>query len=144
VRRALRKRIQGMASAEAGARRGQSLIELAFAMPLMLLILLGTIDLGRMFFDYIQLRSAVIDGAMYASRNPNDTSGAIAEAQMTGVPAGTVFSVTVSGNCGSTTSEGKVTVAATSTFRPVTTGFLSQFGLDVWTLRASSTMRCMT
>jgi len=127
-----------------GRERGQSLIELALAVPLLMLILLGTIDLGRMYFDYIQIRSAVIDGALYAARNPGNDAGAIDEASSTGVPAGTSFSVTRSGSCTTSGGSGTVTVSATSTFRPLITSFFAQFGLDSWTLRASSTQRCLT
>lgn len=124
--------------------RGQSLVELAFAVPLLMLTLLGTLDLGRMYFDYIQLRSAVIDGALYAARNPGNDAGAIDEARSTGVPASTSFSVSRSGSCTTSGGSGTVTVSATSTFRPITTSFFAQFGLDTWTLRASSTQRCLT
>ncbi len=127
-----------------GHKPGQSLVELAFAVPILMLVLLGTIDLGRMYFDYIQLRSAVIDGALYAARNPGNDAGAIDEARSTGVPAGTSFSVSRSGSCSTSGGSGTVTVSATSTFRPVTTSFFAQFGLDSWTLRASSTQRCLT
>ncbi|GIW04751.1 MAG: hypothetical protein KatS3mg059_1371 [Thermomicrobiales bacterium] len=129
---------------EGGGQHGQSLVELAFAVPLLMLILLGTIDLGRMYFDYIQLRSAVIDGALYAARNPGNDAGAIDEARSTGVPAGTSFSVSRSGSCTTSGDSGTVTVSATSTFRPLITSFFAQFGLDTWTLRASSTQRCLT
>jgi Flp pilus assembly protein TadG len=125
-------------------RSGQSLVELAFATPVLVLLLLGTIDLGRLYFDYIQLRSAVIDGALYAARHPADTAGAIAEAQASGVPTGSVFSVTVNPGCLSAGGSGNATVSAVSTFRPLTTTFFSRIGLDSWTLRASSTMRCLT
>jgi Flp pilus assembly protein TadG len=119
-------------------------VELAFAVPLLMLVLLGTIDLGRMYFDYIQLRSAVIDGALYAARNPGNDGGAISEASSTGVPPGTSFTVSRSGSCTTSGGSGTVTVSATSTFRPLITSFFAQFGLDSWTLRASSTQRCLT
>lgn len=127
-----------------GAESGVSLVELALAMPILLLIMLGTIDLGRLYFDYIELRSAVVDGAVYAARNPTDTAGAIAETIGTGVPPDTSVSVAITGDCSTMGGGGKATVTATSTFVPVTAGFLSRFGLSSVTLRANSTMRCMT
>src|SRR5262249_28164011 len=48
--------------------RGQGLVEFAVAMPLLLLILLGTIDMGRVFFDYIEMRQAAVEGATYGAR----------------------------------------------------------------------------
>jgi len=53
------------------------LTELAVVMPMLLLILLGTIDLGQMFFGYIEMRNAVREGTAYAARNPADTAGAV-------------------------------------------------------------------
>ena len=51
-------------------RRGQSLVELALLMPLLALIMLGTIDLGRAFFAYQRLTNAVKEGALYGIRYP--------------------------------------------------------------------------
>jgi Flp pilus assembly protein TadG len=124
--------------------RGQSIVEFALALPFMLLIMVGTIDLGRMFFDYIDMRSAVVDGAQYASRNPTDTSGISARTFEAGIPAGTTVSTSMSGACTTTGGTGDITVSASYTFQPLTTGFLSKFGLGPVNLAASSTMRCMT
>lgn len=57
-----------------GARRGQSLTELALILPLLTLIMLGTIDLGRAFYDHIELTNAVKEGALYGIRNPSAES----------------------------------------------------------------------
>ena len=38
-----------------GRRRGQSMVELALMMPLLALIMVGTLDMGRMFFYYTRL-----------------------------------------------------------------------------------------
>ncbi|NLG72674.1 MAG: pilus assembly protein [Chloroflexi bacterium] len=59
-----------------GAGRGQSLIEFAFGMVVLLILLAGIVDLGRMLFTYIALRDAVQEGALYGSTNPTST-GAI-------------------------------------------------------------------
>jgi len=37
---------------------GQAFVEFALGMPLMLLIMLGTLDIGQVFIDYVQLRNA--------------------------------------------------------------------------------------
>ncbi len=50
--------------------RGQSLIELAVSLPVMILILLGTIDFGMAIFSYAILRDAAQEGALYGSFNP--------------------------------------------------------------------------
>jgi hypothetical protein len=52
--------------------RGQSLVELAVALPVMILILLGTVDFGMAIFTYSILRDAAQEGALYGSFNPRD------------------------------------------------------------------------
>ncbi len=56
------------------ARGGQNLIELALLMPLLALLMLGTIDLARVFIDHTRLTNAVMAGAVYASHSPAQTS----------------------------------------------------------------------
>jgi Flp pilus assembly protein TadG len=55
--------------------RGQSLVETAIVLPLLLLLFMGTVDVGRFLFAYIALEEAVQEGATYASRAPTDVSG---------------------------------------------------------------------
>ena len=50
--------------------RGQSLVEIALALPLLLLILSGMIDLGRLYFTYVALEDVVGEAALYLSINP--------------------------------------------------------------------------
>jgi len=52
--------------------KGQSLLEMAFAIIVLLVLLAGIIDLGRLFFTYIALRDAAQEGAAYASICPPD------------------------------------------------------------------------
>ncbi len=47
--------------------KGQSLVELAVSFMVLLFLLGGVIDLGRMFFAYIAIRDAAQEGAIYAS-----------------------------------------------------------------------------
>jgi hypothetical protein len=50
--------------------RGQSLVEMALALPLLLLILSGLLDLGRVYFTYLTIQDAATEGAAYLSVNP--------------------------------------------------------------------------
>ena len=50
--------------------RGQSLVEFAITLPLLLLIVLGTVDLGRAYFQVENLTNAVKEGAQFGSRSP--------------------------------------------------------------------------
>ena len=46
---------------------GQSLVELALLMPVVMLLLLGTVDLSRALYAYITVIGAATAGAQYAS-----------------------------------------------------------------------------
>lgn len=52
---------------------GQSLVEMAIALVILLLLVGGIVDLGRAFFTYMALRDSVQEGALYGSINPTLT-----------------------------------------------------------------------
>lgn len=52
--------------------KGQSLVEVAVSLPVILLILLGTFDFGMGLFAYSILRDAAQEGALYGSINPGN------------------------------------------------------------------------
>ena len=54
----------------ARSERGQSLVELAVTLPVLILLLLGTLDFGMAIFSYSMLRDAAQEGAFYGSFNP--------------------------------------------------------------------------
>jgi Flp pilus assembly protein TadG len=67
------------ARATAGGRqRGQSMVELALVLPILMLVLLGIVDLGRVFNAYIAITNASREGALYGSFYPpvNETARA--------------------------------------------------------------------
>ncbi|MBM3144519.1 MAG: pilus assembly protein [Chloroflexi bacterium] len=55
--------------------QGQSLVELAITLVVILILLAGVIDLGRAFFAYMALRDAAQEAALYGSINPTDSPG---------------------------------------------------------------------
>jgi hypothetical protein len=61
LRRVLRDRI---------GRRGQSLVELAVVLPVLLLLLGGAIDLGRAFFARTAIENAAKEGAFFGATRP--------------------------------------------------------------------------
>jgi Flp pilus assembly protein TadG len=125
-------------------RRGQGLVELAIGLPVLMLILMGTIDLGRMYADYVDLKGAVRDGAGYGQLKPYDTSGIQTRVLNAGAPAGTTVTSACQGDCTTIGGSGKIVVTGTCTFQPITFSFLSQFGLGSVTLRAEARMRVLT
>ena len=50
--------------------RGQSLVELALVLPLLILLLAGMVDFGRAFSNYIVITNAAREGARMAARLP--------------------------------------------------------------------------
>jgi hypothetical protein len=51
--------------------KGQSLVELSLTLTLLLVLLAGAFDLGSAFIDYIALRDAAQEGALYGSIDEN-------------------------------------------------------------------------
>jgi Flp pilus assembly protein TadG len=56
--------------ARGAPRRGQSVVELALMMPLLALIMIGTLDLARAYFYYIRLTDSVVEGAVIGVHTP--------------------------------------------------------------------------
>lgn len=61
----------------AHSERGQSFLELAISLTLLLILLAGAVDLGRAFFTFISIRDSVQEGASYAAIAPYDCQGII-------------------------------------------------------------------
>ena len=55
--------------------RGQSLVEVAVSLPVILLLLVGTLDFGLAIFSYLILRDAAQEGALYGSFDPANDAG---------------------------------------------------------------------
>ena len=88
--------------------RGESLVEFAIGVSLLLLILAGVVDLGRGFYSYVVIANAAREGARYGASYPQD-EGAIrgkvlAEAQGSGIaltPADVIVTLAPPPNKGS-------------------------------------------
>ena len=50
--------------------RGQSLVELGISLLILLYLLCGAVEFGILFFQFVQLRDAAQEGALYGSMNP--------------------------------------------------------------------------
>jgi len=51
--------------------KGQAMLEFAVSLIILLIILSGIIDLGRLFFYYIAMRDAAQEGVVYGIVNPS-------------------------------------------------------------------------
>jgi hypothetical protein len=73
-------KIIGLASARVRRyRRGQSLVELAIVLPVLLLLTVGAIDLGRAYFGAVNLENAVKEGVFYGARHPECSTDAVVD-----------------------------------------------------------------
>lgn len=52
--------------------RGQSLVELGVSLLILLYLLSGAAEFGVLFFQFVQLRDAAQEGALYGSMNPRN------------------------------------------------------------------------
>ncbi|HBG74510.1 MAG: hypothetical protein A2X25_10785 [Chloroflexi bacterium GWB2_49_20] len=66
---------------ESRPQKGQSLVELALTITILLTLLAGAFDLGSAFLDYIALRDAAQEGAMYGSIDPKNTDSIVERVQ---------------------------------------------------------------
>lgn len=55
--------------------RGQSLVELAISILILIYLLSGAVEFGIAFFQFVQLRDAAQEGALYGSLNPPTSAG---------------------------------------------------------------------
>jgi len=88
--------------------RGQSLVELSISLVLLLVLLSGAVEFGIAFFQFVQLRDAAQEGALYGSMNPANCTDILARVKgASSSPinlngAGVTISTTINGNaCGS-------------------------------------------
>jgi Flp pilus assembly protein TadG len=114
---------------------GQGLVEFTLTLPLLLLIVIGTLDLGRIFFAYMTITNASREGAFYATSNPptnatnisNIQARARAEADGVIIVPGqmTVTSSCPSGSCAADTNNSNpVRVTVSYPFQLITTQIL--------------------
>jgi len=55
--------------------RGQSLVELAISLTIILILLAGAVDFGMAYFSFAAMQDAAQEGALYGSVNPADEDG---------------------------------------------------------------------
>src|SRR5918999_1774924 len=130
--------------------RGQSLVELALVLPVLMVMLVGTIDAGRLYFGWIAVTNAARVGASYAADNPQwnaakqtayealiDADAAARNCDMPTPPAPTF----TRGGVAITDPElgDYAVVELTCEFDPVTPLAANLFGGGPITLRATST-----
>jgi Flp pilus assembly protein TadG len=103
--------------------RAQSLVEFAITLLLILMILTGALELSLALFEYVTIRDAAQEGALFASVNPKDTANIknrVIDAANDGVAltAGNI-AITSNGNyCEGSTPSGKPITITIKITRP--------------------------
>ncbi len=97
--------------------RGQSLVELSIVLPVLLILLLGAVDFGRLYYASVTVAGAARNAAQYASENPQDFSGIQAAAQEDTEGLSPQPTITVSGPSPDASGGRYIGVTVTHTFR---------------------------
>lgn len=126
----------------ASAPKGQALVELALILPVLLILAMGTLDVGRVFSGYLSLANAAREGALYAALHADDpnltadvTNNAVNPELNGQIPGSTV--VVVSAPAGSLGQGNPVSVSVSATYPLISTAIL---GWKSLTLKSSATV----
>ena len=116
--------------------RGQSLVELGIILPVLLLIFLAILDLGRAVYASHAVANCAREGARFGRVSPNDTAGitAVAQNAAVGLDAAEI-TVTVSHPTAN-----NVRVDVHYTFRLITPLIVTILGRDSLVLHNAATM----
>jgi len=100
---------------------GASLLETALIAPVLLLLVAGTIDLGRAYTAAIEVQEAAHAGALYGAQNPTDSAGmqTTAESQTS-----TFSGLTATASYGCECSDGSSAVASCATIPDCTYNYV--------------------
>ena len=129
--------------------RGLVVVELAIALPLIVLIMFATAELGRAFFQYTTLTKAVEAGTRYYSSDQTIDPGTIRNLVVYADPQGLGDKVLPDFELGDVDvgldgGGEHVVVTATYTFQPFLGGELPIIGkIDGFTMTASHEMRAL-
>jgi Flp pilus assembly protein TadG len=104
--------------------RGQSLVEFAVVLSLLILILLGVFDLGRVFYSYVVITNAAREGAYYGAMHPDDPAGIVARVKSEAQPFLDLMDADITISAASTDPGTPITVSVQHDFSLLTSGIL--------------------
>lgn len=105
-----------------GAEEGSSTIELALILPLLVLLFMGAIDLGTLYYKEIEVSSAAEAGALYGLKYPTDVNGMRAAAVL---DAPNVSGLTAVASYGCECSDGSSPVASCTAVPTCSSNFVN-------------------
>jgi Flp pilus assembly protein TadG len=101
------------------AARGQSSVELAFAVPAMVMLLVVAADFGRLFYTYVAVVNAARAGAQYGVLNISNAANTTGIQNVAKHDGSSISSLTVTATlctCGTTTATASSCGSSTSTY----------------------------
>ena len=111
--------------------KGAALVEAAVTLPFVILLVLGTIDLARAYFDAAKVQEAAQEGAIYASFNPTPATEVVTRTTETITNLGfDSADITVTVSCDPLATD-QVTVTVGYTFNLITPIISNIFGPDI-------------
>ena len=119
--------------------KGQSLTEVALVLPVLLLILAGVLDLGRLYYAYVAVSDAAAEGAIYAAINPHDGDEIVSRTRAATDGLVQIDADMVAIECPAVAAGAPVTVTVDYTFAVVTPIINAMVPDGVITLRAVAT-----
>jgi Flp pilus assembly protein TadG len=128
----------GLAARLAGDRRGVAMLEFALLSPLLMVLFMGSVDVGRMFYVRQGLEYATGEAARYYMLNPTTATSNVTTRLRSKMPGGIGPSVNVgyadTTNCNGNSGVTCTTITATYVFN-FALGFLN---LGARTMRATA------
>lgn len=123
--------------------RGAVAVEMAIVLPLLLLLVIGIMEFGRVLNVQISLTHAAREGARHAAIHYDDPMLDVTATALAASPSLSGLAVTVDDNAGvcSTTTDGEVTVTTRVTLSSMS-GYLEPLGLFPIELTGEGVMRC--
>lgn len=91
------------------AERGQALTEFILVLPVLLMLIMGAVDVGRLLFASVAIEEATQEGALFAAYNPTSVAPIQTRVQ-TSSNATEVQTATVSVACDNTPAPGVIEV----------------------------------
>ncbi len=110
-----RPRILTRRESARGNQRGSAAVETAIILPLLLLILFGIIDFGRLEYERVTVTQAAIEGARSSFYKRGDTL-TVAAVNAAASPLTVVITTITNDNCATPDTETTVTVSRPSQF----------------------------
>lgn len=122
------------------SKKGQTLVEMALVLPILILILMGMVEFGRILNSYLIITNASREGARYASVHSTDSQIQVAINNLTSTLNQEKLILTISPQLSSRSSGSSTTVRIDYDI-DILTPLISNIVPDPFRITAQTTMR---